>query len=46
MDQSCSGWGKLTGSCESANENSGSIKWGNVLTGCKQVSFSRRTVLH
>jgi len=32
--------------CECGNEPSGSIKWGNYLTSCKPVSFSRRTLHH
>ena len=36
----------MAGTCECSNEPSGSIKWGNFLTSCKPVSFSRRTLLH
>ena len=32
--------------CECGNEPSGSVKWGNFLTSCKPVSFSRRTLHH
>jgi hypothetical protein len=35
------------GTCECGNEPSGSIKCGELFkTTCKQVSFSRRTLLH
>jgi hypothetical protein len=32
--------------CECGNEPLGSINSGSFLTGCKLVSFSRRTLLH
>jgi hypothetical protein len=34
------------GTCECGKELSGSINAVNFLTGCKPVSFSRRTLLH
>jgi hypothetical protein len=37
---------KVAETCECGNEPSGSINEGNFLTGCKPVSFSRRTLLH
>jgi hypothetical protein len=36
----------VAGICEYGNEHSGSLRCGEFLTGCKPVSFSRRTVLH
>ena len=36
----------MAGTCECGNEISGSINSGNLLTSCKPVSFSRRTLLH
>jgi len=45
-------WGVWTGSSwlrigtGGGNEPSSSLNVGNLLTGCKPVSFSRRTLLH
>ena len=36
----------MADACECGNEPSGSVKWGNFLTGCKPVNFSRRTLHH
>jgi hypothetical protein len=36
----------VAGNCECGNKPSGFIKWGNVLTSCKLVSFSSKTLLH
>jgi hypothetical protein len=46
LDRVGSGEGQVAGSCECCNEPSGSINAGNFLTGCKPVSFLRRTLLH
>jgi hypothetical protein len=37
---------QLAGSCKCGNEPSCSIKYGNLLTSGRPVSFSRRTPLH
>jgi len=37
---------QVAGSCEWGIEPSGSINLGNLLTSCKPVSFSRKTLLH
>ena len=34
----------MADACECGNEPSGSVKWGNFLTSCKPLSFSRRTL--
>jgi hypothetical protein len=38
--------GMVAGACECGDEPSGSIKWGEILTSCEPVSFSRRILLH
>jgi hypothetical protein len=37
---------QVAGCCEQGNEPSGSIKFGEFLTGWGTISFSRRTLLH
>jgi hypothetical protein len=36
----------VAGTYECGNKPTDSIKCGNILTSCKPVSFSRRTLLH
>ena len=46
LDRAGSGYGQVAGTYECCNKTSGSIKCAEYLTGCKTVSFSRRTLLH
>ena len=40
------GLGQVAYACECGNKTSGSIKFGNFLSSCKPVSFSRRILHH
>ena len=46
LDWAGPGYRQVADACECGNEPSGSGKWGNFLTSCKPVSFSRRTLHH
>ena len=44
LDWAGPGERQVANACECGNEPLGSMKWGNFLTSCKPVSFSRRTL--